>query len=63
MLSFASPVAIPTLNVRSPLTYFTPALTTSAVYSSEPLSDTPATEPSAKPTATVKSPVTALKPT
>jgi hypothetical protein len=33
------------------------------VYSSEPLSDTPATEPSAKPTATVKSPVTALKPT
>ena len=34
-----------------------------AVYSSEPLSDTPATETSAKPTATVKSPVTALKPT
>ena len=61
-MSFASPEAKPTLNVKSPDTYLTPAFTTSAVYSFVPLSPEPATSPSAKPTATVRSPVTALIP-
>ena len=62
MLSVAAPEANPTLNVRSPVTYFTPAFTTSPVYSAPDLS--PAVDsPSAIPRAIVKSPVTALTPT
>ena len=63
-LSIPSPEVTPTLKVKSPVTYLTPALTTSpstctagvlAVVDS-------ILSPSAKPIATVKSPVTALIP-